>query len=108
MNFNEVIEEWKKTTFRGNVCKYGEESGGPGYYGFGECELHPEVHYGGAFCPQDCEDFCYKPEYLLADMFWTYYNRCPESFNEKYHIEDYVLNERGELEFVKLWKDSEE
>ena len=71
-------DEWaSQQTFNkpdGTFCKHGRIEGGPGYVGFGRCELtdvHPNVRYGCERCPADCKDYEFDD-----DSAYRYYCSC--------------------------------
>lgn len=87
----EIYQLWK-ARFKPNCvstnCIHGKMSGGPGYLGFGECELpeHNTVRYGCDFCPDDCPDAEYNPSIFSFGSFMEY--ACDPTLNSL--ITDYV------------------
>ena len=77
--YNEWLADTDFNKVRGELCKHGGIEGGPGYIGFGRCDLtesHSNVRYGCEHCPDNCKDYeciegeklyCYYLQYVMYD-----------------------------------------
>ena len=51
------FDEAKTMKPNSKYCVHAKLSGGPGFVGFGECEVHKNVRYGGDFCDRNCLEY---------------------------------------------------
>ena len=51
------FEEAKTMKPNYHYCVHAKLGGGPGYVGFGECEVHPNVRYGCDSCDKNCLEY---------------------------------------------------
>lgn len=104
MTLDELYNIWKQTVPKCEICEHGGLCGGPGYIGFGKCNLpqHSDVKYGTVY-PTNCQDFMECSESKKYSIFMTIYRTHKDFYDSEYHIEqeDEEIKEKEYQRHVK-------
>ena len=89
MKIEEVFSLWKERVADDPRvrCIYSQLTGGPGFFGFGNCSYRPEITYGTP-CPKGCSNFIQKSDNELFCTFLQLYYHSKNWYNKTYEIDE--------------------